>query len=346
MTQDYHHSHHDPSASPAMTSIVRAAVVVVTIALFIGSTLNAMIGLRDLAIVFALATPLGICAWGFARAGHNEAALALICCVLIVVVTMVLVLSPLGIHDPALTAYGGIVLVGALLLSRRAFYLLCAVAVVFASAAFVLELTGVTRPRVAGEGWSGFAEFLVILVVFATLGRYSAEVLFGSVGDALRANARDALTSLANRRGFMATATRVLKTPGVSALVIADLDNFRRVNVVIGHRAADALLDEVAARVRKAAGPHLAARVGDDEFAILATGLADEGAAEAFARELHRELRFEYTGVSVRASVGFARFPRDAHGIESLLLAAEGSLTRAKDREQEPEGFAGPADRI
>ena len=342
-------SHHDPSASPAMASIVRVAVVAVTIALFIGSTLNAMMGLRDLAIVFALATPLGICAWGFARAGYNEAALALLCCVMIVVVTLVLVLSPLGIHDPALTAYGGIVLVGALLLSRRAFYALGALAVVAASVAFVLELTGVTRPRIAGEGWAGFAEFLVILVVFATLGRYSAEVLFGTVGAALRADVKDALTSLANRRGFMAGAHRALKAPGpggISALVLADIDNFRRVNVVIGHRAADAVLDEVASRVRAVAGPHFAARLGDDEFAVLATGLADERAAEAFARALHAALQFEYSGVSVRSSVGFARFPRDAHGIESLLLAAEGSLTRAKDRENEPEGFAGPADRI
>jgi diguanylate cyclase (GGDEF)-like protein len=322
------------------------AVVVVTLALFIGSTWNAMTGLRDLAIVFSLATPLGICAWGFARAGYNEAALALLSCVLIVVVTLVLVLSPLGIHDPAVTAYGGIVLMGALLLSRRSFYALAAVAVVAASVAFALELTGVTRPRIAGEGWSGFVEFLVVLVVFATLGRYSAEVLFGNVGAALRAEVKDALTSLANRRGFMAAAAGSLKGPGTTALVLADLDNFRRVNVVIGHRAADAVLDEVAVRVRNLAGSHLAARLGDDEFAVLATGLADERAAEAFARELHRALQFEYSGVSVRSSVGFARYPRDAHAIESLLLAAEGSLTRAKDRQHEPEGFAGPADRI
>ncbi len=128
--------------------------------------------------------------------------------------------------------------------------------------------------------------------------------------------------------------------------MIADVDNFRRVNVVIGHRAADAVLGEVARRITAASGGHLAGRLGDDEFAVLAAGLADEAAAEAFARELHRALRFEYSGVTVRASVGFARSPRDAHGIESLLLAAEGSLTRAKDREQEADGFAGPADRI
>src|ERR1700681_3163721 len=96
--------HHDPSASAPMTKIVRIALVVVTLALFLGSTLNAVTGHRDLAVLFALATPLGISAWGFARAGHNEAAIVLLCCVLITVVTMVLVLNPLGVHGVAITA--------------------------------------------------------------------------------------------------------------------------------------------------------------------------------------------------------------------------------------------------
>jgi diguanylate cyclase (GGDEF)-like protein len=330
-----------------MTAIVRVAIALVTIALFVGSTVNAMNGQRDLAIAFSLATPLGISAWGFARAGHNEAALALLSCVMIAVVTLVLVMSPLGVHDPALSAYGGVVLMGALLLSRRAFMALAALAVVAASVAFVLELNGFTRSKLTGADWMGFAEFLVIFGVFAILGRYCAEVLFGRIGAEASAHVEDPLTRLANRAGFLEAASRRLKAPGsgVSALVVADLDNFRRVNVVIGHRAADEVLSEVARRLEGAAAGHLAGRLGDDEFAVLAAGLADEAAAEAIARDVHRALRFEYSGVSVKSSVGFARSPRDAHGIESLLLAAEGWLTRAKDREQEAEGFSGPADR-
>src|SRR6202140_2055354 len=110
---------HDHSASAPMTAIVRVAVIVVTLALFLGSSLNAIAGHRDLAVLFALATPLGISAWGFARAGHNEAALVLLCCVLITVVTLVLVLNPLGVNGVAVTACGGVMLFGALLLSRH-----------------------------------------------------------------------------------------------------------------------------------------------------------------------------------------------------------------------------------
>jgi diguanylate cyclase (GGDEF)-like protein len=342
----------DSSASAPMVRIVRIAVIVVTLALFLGSTLNAVTGQRDLAVLFALATPLGLSAWGFARAGHHEPALVLLCCVLITLVTMVLILNPLGVHNIAVTAYGGIILVGALLLSRRSFYALAGLTVIAASVAFIMDIHGLTRSRIgAYTGWPQYLEFLVITAVFATMGRYGAEILFGSVGDAHRAENVDPVTGLHNRPGFLAQAANRLKAvkgaPECSALVLADLDGFRRVNVVIGHRAGDGVLKEAARRAAEVAGAaHLQGRIGDDEFALLATGLADEKAAEEFARALHRALQFEFAGVSVRTSVGFARSPRDANGVESLLLAAEGSLTRAKDHDNEAGRFAGPADRI
>ncbi len=346
------HIQHETSASAPMTAIVRIAVIAVTLALFVGSTLNAMTGQRDLAVLFALATPLGISAWGFARAGHGEAALVLLCCVLVTLVTMVLILNPLGVHDVALTAYGGVVLVGALLLSRRSFYALTALTVIASSSAFVMDLLGLTRSEIARYStWASFVEFLVILAVFAALGRRASEILFGSLGDAHRATSDDPVTGLANRHGFLALALGKLKelqgSPTCSVLVLADLDDFRRVNVVIGHRAGDGVLKEAAARIRAAIGTgHILARIGDDEFAVLGLGLRDEALALEFARAVHAALQFEFSGVSVRASTGHARFPRDAHGLDSLLLAAESSLSRAKDHVHEVDRFVGPADRI
>jgi diguanylate cyclase (GGDEF)-like protein len=265
---------------------------------------------------------------------------------------MVLVLNRLGVHDVAVTAYGGVVVVGALLLSRRSFYALTALTLIAASGAFVMDLNGLTRSEIwRYSTWASFCEFLVIIAVFASLGRYASEVLFGSLGDAHRATSDDLVTGLSNRPGFLSVAAARLKplqgSPTCSVLVLADLDDFRRVNVVIGHRAGDAVLREAGVRLRAAIGPgHLLARIGDDEFALLGLGLRDEALALEFARAAHAALQFEFSGVSVRASTGYARFPRDAHVIESLLLAAEGSLARAKDHVHEAERFAGPADRI
>ena len=319
-----------------MTSIARIAIIAVTLALFLGSSLTALDGQRDLAVVFALATPLGISAWGFARAGHAEPALLLLSLVLIAVTTFVLALSPFGIHDVALIAYGGIVLVGALLLSRRSFFWLTAITLIAACGVFTADYLGLTRSAISHHKQvSQYFEFLVILMVFAVPGRFAAEVLFGSLGDAHRATSDDALTGLSNRPGFMSQGGALLKSSrgrdACTVLVIADLVNFRRVNVVIGHAAADGVLVEAARRLREVCGDHLVARLGDDDFAVLAAGFAGEEQAAQFARSVQNALSFEFSGVSVRNLAGYALSPRDAVGIEALLIAAEAALARAKD---------------
>lgn len=333
-----------------MRAIVRVAIIVVTLALFLGSSLNAMTGQRDLAILFALATPLGISAWGFARGGHNEAALVLLCTVLTVVATLVLILNPRGVHEVAITAYGGIILTGALLLSRRAFLLLAGLTLIAASSAFMIDIFGLSSNRIGMRtSWTQYIEFLVITGVFAALGRFGAETLMGSLGDAHRATVGDPVTGLLNRPGFMAQGAarlKMIQAGNAAVLVLADLDKFRRINMVIGHRAGDGVLVETARRLDEVTTGHIVARIGDDEFAVLAHGLPREEDCETFARRIHSALQFEFSGVSVRSSVGFARSPRDASGLEALLLAAEGSLLRAKDHEHEADRFAAPADRI
>ena len=131
-----------------------------------------------------------------------------------------------------------------------------------------------------------------------------------------------------------------------SVLVRADIDDFQRMNTVVGYGAGDNVLRETARRLNEAAPGHMFARIGDDEFAVLAHGLANDAECEALARRIHSVLQFEVSGVSVRSSIGFARSPRDANGLEALLLAAEGTLRQAKDHEHEPERFAAPANRI
>ena len=331
-----------------MARIVRLAVVVVTIALFAGATINSFLGQRELAVIFALAAPLGISGWGFVRAGHNEPAILLLCLVLTVVATLVLMISPLGVHDVAITAYGGIILFAALLLSRRAYSAVTAAIVLAASTAFVADLMGLTRSRIATHSdIAQFVEFLAIFGVFAFLGRGAVEIAIGTLGAAERASTGDAVTGLDNRAAFFDNAGRVVarlrKTGTTAVLVLVDIEGFRRVNVVVGHRAGDGLLCEVAKRLRLVDGSHIVGRIGDDEFAVLATDVA-EADADAFARTVHEAATFDTLGVSLRSRLGYARFPRDASTLESLLLAAESSLAQAA--RPDAGRFGGPVERI
>jgi len=314
-----------------MRVIVRVAIVAVTIGLFVLSSMHAMLGHRDIAVLSALATPLGISAWGFARAGHDEPAIMLVSGVLLTVVTLILMLNPLGVHDVSIVAYGGIVLIAALLLSRRNFIAITVITVVAAATDFSLDMTGHTQSVVSrASEWSQLAVFVVLTSMFAVIARVASETLFGGLRDAQRAAAGDALTGLANRAGFEASARRVLKRAaaggGTCALLLVHLEGFRRLRVMVGRDASDRMVAEAARRMVSVVGDELVGRVSDAEFAILARDLPEDGGAEAVAAKVRQALDFEFSGAAVRSTVGFSRFPRDADQLEALLLAAEASL--------------------
>ena len=336
-------------AATPMNVIVRVAIIAVTIVLFLHSSVHAMLGHRDIAVLSALATPLGISSWGFARAGHHEAAIMLLSGVLLTVVTLALMLNPLGVHDVSIVAYGGIVLVASLLLSRPNFLVITALTMGSAATVFALDITGHTQSVVSRMSeWPQLGIFLVLTTAFAVIGRVASETLFGSLGALHLAAAGDPVTGLANRAGFFTRGKTLLEAAQAAqspcALVLADLDGFRRLKVVVGYSATDRVVAEVARRLREIAGDHLLARLAEDEFAVLARGM-DEGQAADLARRVHDALIFEYSGVAVRCAVGFSRFPRDGDHLDSLLLAAEGSLLGAKSN-SEGTRLAGPADRI
>jgi diguanylate cyclase (GGDEF)-like protein len=121
----------------------------------------------------------------------------------------------------------------------------------------------------------------------------------------------DPLTGLANRHQLLEYAGTVLRRPGVTALVVIDLDLFREVNETLGHLAGDRLLAEVARRLSAATGPEdLVARLGGDEFAALLVDLPAAAMAEQRARELLATLDapIDLGGMRVRveASAGVA----------------------------------------
>jgi diguanylate cyclase (GGDEF)-like protein len=146
----------------------------------------------------------------------------------------------------------------------------------------------------------------------------------------------DALTGLANRRFFSQVAGERLAQAKRDrthlAFIAIDLDNFKMVNDTQGHGIGDALLREVAARLRlNTRSSDLAARVGGDEFFVLA-GVAGEAVAIQLAERLIVALAVPYPDVEteVSASVGIAIFPQAGASIEALMHAADQALYAAK----------------
>ncbi|MDP8938788.1 MAG: GGDEF domain-containing protein [Actinomycetota bacterium] len=98
------------------------------------------------------------------------------------------------------------------------------------------------------------------------------------------------MTGLYNRAAFGEQLDRALsfakRNQGSLALLLLDLDNFKRVNDTLGHSVGDRLLVEVADRLRSCVRTEdIVARLGGDEFCALLENLADiEGAVRAAER--------------------------------------------------------------
>jgi len=126
---------------------------------------------------------------------------------------------------------------------------------------------------------------------------------------------RDPLTGLANRRHFQAVMRQVAADGKLSgAVYLIDIDHFKRINDQHGHSAGDAVLIEVARRLRDTLREQdLIVRWGGEEFLVVTQSLASDQ-VEALARRMLATLnQFPVqTGagrVSVSASIGFATFP-------------------------------------
>ena len=132
------------------------------------------------------------------------------------------------------------------------------------------------------------------------------------------ASKSDPLTGLANRVALMEALERVHGTQRASdrvcALFYVDLDGFKAVNDQAGHAAGDEVLIAVAMALRHAVRANdLVARMGGDEFAILARGLAHGEGAQAVAdKVLHALSLIEVPGhaqLRVSASMGACLLP-------------------------------------
>ena len=146
----------------------------------------------------------------------------------------------------------------------------------------------------------------------------------------------DVLTGLPNRRRLLEEIAAAL-TPDAApggALLLLDLDGFKRVNDTLGHAAGDELLREVARRLRREVrGEDLAARLGGDEFAVLLRDTSRAGAADLAARlaaVLGEPVVVESTAVRVGASVGIAVLADHAQDVSGLLRAADTAMYAVK----------------
>jgi diguanylate cyclase (GGDEF)-like protein len=154
----------------------------------------------------------------------------------------------------------------------------------------------------------------------------------------------DELTGLPNRALFSDRAQTALRRAArqseTIALVFVDLDRFKPINDRHGHHVGDAVLCEVASRLRAGLrASDTVARWGGDEFVCLLENTVNLAAARGVAAKLHRALiepmRFEVAGggvleVASSASLGLSYFPDHGQNADELLRCCDAAMYAAK----------------
>ena len=141
----------------------------------------------------------------------------------------------------------------------------------------------------------------------------------------------DYLTGLPNARSLFVHLSRELarcRRTGTSlAVMVCDLDNFKQINDLYGHLEGDNLLKDFAGHLKESCrGYDYVARMGGDEFVIVAPGMSPEAASEKSSRlnQLAVEAGRKIAGRNLVAlSVGTAFCPQDSFDVERLLAEAD-----------------------
>jgi len=154
---------------------------------------------------------------------------------------------------------------------------------------------------------------------------------------------QDGLTGLANRRTFDARLAKefrlALRRQAPLTLAMIDVDHFKAFNDTYGHPAGDECLKQVSAAIRETADGWLAARIGGEEFAVIAPSVDETAAIRLGERicEAIRRLKIPHAGSPlcyVTASVGLASLARARIelGASRILADADQALYAAKAR--------------
>ena len=148
---------------------------------------------------------------------------------------------------------------------------------------------------------------------------------------------RDRTTSLPNRNLFFSDLQKLAKQHSHHALLVFDLDNFKKINDSLGHQLGDSLLAKLAMRLNKLTRENdVFYRLGGDEFALVMSNTNDIHTITRMAKQFLAAIAtpFKMAGheLAITSSVGIVLFPEDGNTPEILLKNADTAMYHAKKK--------------
>ena len=146
----------------------------------------------------------------------------------------------------------------------------------------------------------------------------------------------DTLTELPNRSYFQANQQRLVKSKIPHALLVFDLDNFKKVNDSLGHEVGDLLLCKVAERINSLGrNQDSVYRLGGDEFSLIVENTNDIHTITSIAKEVLKSialpLKLKSQEIVLYSSIGIVIYPEDGESPQELLKNADTAMYHAKN---------------
>ena len=145
----------------------------------------------------------------------------------------------------------------------------------------------------------------------------------------------DSLTRTLNKTAFESIVrNRLNNTINQHAIIMIDLNDFKKINDVYGHPAGDAVLVEVASRIRQVLRQSdQVSRLGGDEFIIFLESIANAAAVDQVIERLQKAMHDPVAWsepIPVVLAIGQAYFPTDGDTFEKLYSVADERMYRMK----------------
>lgn len=193
------------------------------------------------------------------------------------------------------------------------------------------------------EGWVPIKRFVsecvvaFVIVVLSTLTLAGFITVLKQKGELQTQNNTDSLTKIRNGRYCMKKIKSFGEQKMPFAIFYLDMNNFKQINDVYGHDTGDKVLKEVASRIQHSIrGEDIAARIGGDEFTVTIPGETTEEFCEEIRERLKENVGQIFTTENAtfypQISVGYARYPAEADGIETVMRLADARMYEEKRR--------------
>ncbi|MGE5678749.1 MAG: GGDEF domain-containing protein [Pseudomonadota bacterium] len=181
--------------------------------------------------------------------------------------------------------------------------------------------------------------YIVLLFIAFIIMGYLAVFMGISASSKVELQRYDEMTGIINRSNIMDYLARTIRVSDRNklqfALLIFDLDDFKKINDEHGHMVGDKALKHVAQAILKVLrSTDAAGRFGGDEFLIIQQYLRDRSDVEALVSRIFEEIKLPFTVdgrlIQINLSIGVSIFPQNSTDMEILISQADKAMYEAK----------------